>query len=363
MPDPAPQAWLHTLDPFLIQFASGFGIRWYGLSYLAGFVVAYLILRRLSKRGLSQLSPAQVSDFVFATAVGTVVGGRLGYCLFYSPELLTRFTGQFPFWGLLAVNEGGMASHGGIIGIAVAGLWYARRHGLSALHLMDLAAFTGPIGIFFGRTANFINGELVGRPAPPGFAWAVKFPQDLLLWPGREPERLNNLVDAVAVLGISRERWGDAVARITVDRRAWQLVDQTIAQIIDGVQHGNILLSDALRPHLTARYPSQLYAALLEGALVFLLLLILWRKPRKPGVIAAAFFIVYSIVRIFDEHYRMPDAHIGFMAFGLTRGQWLSVVMLLGGVFFLWLWSRAPRPGIGGWGRGSAKSSPKNSST
>lgn len=345
----SPDAYLHTLNPFAIHFSGNFGIRWYGLAYLAGFVIAYYIILYLAKRGLSQLKPEQVGDFVFSAALGTVVGGRLGYCLFYSPELFLKFSPAFPFWGVLAINEGGMASHGGIIGIIVASMLFARKHGISSLHLCDLTTLGGTAGIFFGRIANFVNGELVGRPVQSAIPWAVKFPQDILAWPGQDPERLSSLGNAVTKLGLPMENWQSAVSRLRWNDSSWGFVQHTLNQLVEAVQNGNQAVIAALRPLLDSRHPSQLYEAGLEGAFLFLCLTLLWRKPLKPGIIAGTFFVLYAVVRIIGEQFRMPDAQIGYQLFDLTRGQWLSIVMLILGGTALFLWSRRPVAPIGGW--------------
>lgn len=326
---------LQTFDPFLIQFGGGYGIRWYGLSYLAGFFCAYLIMIYLSKRRLSSIPQSSISDFVFTVALGTIIGGRLGYCIFYSPDLLWRFSGTFPFWGVLAVNEGGMASHGGIAGIIISAVWYARKHGFSALHAVDLCALTGPVGVFFGRIANFINGELVGRPAPEGFPLGVKFPQDILLWPTYEPEKLNLLTDAASQIGISPQGWQTWLQNLNNDHRAWQAVHTALNRIVEATQENQAAVVEAIEPILTLRHPSQLYEAVLEGLFLFIALAAMWKRGLKsPGLITGLFLTLYAAVRILGEQFRMPDAHIGFQLLGMTRGQWLSVAMLLVGVVF-----------------------------
>ena len=132
------ESYLHRLDPFAIQFGNGFGIRWYGLAYAVGFVIAWLILRWFARTNRSPLEPQQAGDFMFTAIIGVLVGGRLGYVLFYAPHLLVDFRATLPFWGIFAINDGGMASHGGIIGVILACLWFARRRGVSMLHLMDM---------------------------------------------------------------------------------------------------------------------------------------------------------------------------------------------------------------------------------
>lgn len=326
---------VHTLDPFAIKLWGEFGIRWYGLSYIAGFAAAYCIILFMVTKGRSALKRELVSDFVFTVALGTVIGGRLGYCIFYSPELFTRFSSSFPFWGVLAVNEGGMASHGGIAGIIAAAVIFGKKHGFSPLHAVDLCALTGPVGVFFGRIANFVNGELIGRPAAPDFPLAVRFPQDILSWPGYEPERLASLSQAVPLIGVNSGDWQGWIQNFSSNRHSWQMIEATLNSLITAVQSGNPAVTAALAPLLTPRHPSQLYEAALEGALLFVMLAFIWRKPRKPGIIMSSFLCLYSIVRIIGEQFRMPDAQIGFQALGLTRGQWLSIAMLLIGLVCL----------------------------
>ena len=336
-------AWLHDLDPFAVQFTGSFGLRWYGLAYLAGFYLGYLLIRWFGRRGLSPVPPALAGDFVFTVALGTIVGGRLGYCLFYSPDLFLSFRSDFPFWGVLRINEGGMASHGGILGIVVTCLYYGRRHGLPAFHLFDLTTLGGALGIFFGRIANFVNGELVGRAAPAHLPWAVKFPQDILAWPAHEPARLSELTPAVEALGISGSTW------MTWIQSAPGRVHEVLSSLIVAVQSGNEGVAAALKPVLTARHPSQLYEGLLEGAFLFVALMVIWRRPQKPGVIAGWFFVLYATVRIIGEQFRLPDLQIGYQLLGLTRGQWLSIIMLVLGTVFLVTTRRRTTPPLGGW--------------
>ena len=130
---------VHDLSPFIFKFpdtslwGDHFGIRWYGFSYMLGFICAYKIISWLAERQRAGLNYTMVGDFITYAAIGTLVGGRLGYCLFYDPSLFLSFRPSIPFWGVLAVNEGGMASHGGIIGIIVASILYAKKHGLKTV--------------------------------------------------------------------------------------------------------------------------------------------------------------------------------------------------------------------------------------
>lgn len=344
--------YVHDLNPFAIQFSENFGIRWYGLSYMLGFICAYVLIRWLVVRQRVGFQANMVGDFIIYVAIGTLVGGRLGYVIFYSPDLILKFKGEFPFWGVLAVNEGGMASHGGMIGIVIACILFARRHGVHFLYLLDLVSVAGPVGIFFGRIANFINGELVGRPAPDDFQFSVKFPQDILNWPVSDFPKLAGLADVAEKISISREQWLGDLEKFEVDTLSKAQIFEGLQKIVSEVQRGNSAVKEALAPLLTARYPSQLFAALGEGFLIFLVLFFLWRKGRKPGFIAAMFIILYALVRIFDESFRMPDLQIGYQWLGLTRGQWLSGGMFFIGVCMMFLWMRSSSLNIPGWSRG-----------
>lgn len=341
-------AYLLTLDPFAIQFSDSFGIRWYGLAYLAGFLAGYIIIQWLLKKPGMLMPRHLVEDFIFSVAIGCIVGGRLGYCLFYAPSLLIDFRSEIPFWGVLAVNEGGMASHGGIIGIILAVAYFSWRHRLSFLHLGDLVIFGATLGITFGRIANFINGELVGRACDGSCLFPVKFPQDILTWPLYAPEKMPSLAPVVEKVGIDGATWQNMLFH----GENWQIAG-VLHRVVSGVQAGSQELQEALRIVLIARHPSQLYAALLEGFILFAFLFWVWRKPQRPGLIMGLFLFLYPIVRIFTEAFREPDLHLGFQLLGLTRGQWLSLVMLLSTVTFLvWIY-RSHADKIGGWMRSS----------
>ena len=344
---------VHDLSPILVRIYGDLAIRWYGLSYIMGFIAAYLMVMWLSRRQKQGLTPEMVGDLTAYSALGVLLGGRLGYCLFYAPDLFLKFRSDFPFWGVFALNEGGMSAHGGMLGLALACTLFAFRHGLSSLYLYDLAAISGPIGIFFGRIANFINGELVGRVAPDDFPLAVKFPSDIINWPNQEPGRLAGLSSVVdQIPDLSHDKYLELVDNFKLSSSARDALFEYLNRIIEAIQTGNLAAKDAIAPLLEPRHPSQLYAALGEGLFLFLILFFLWRKPRKPGVIGCCFVIFYATFRILDEQFRMPDAHLGFQLFGLTRGQWLCIAMLVVGLVFLLIWGRREALPIPGWKRG-----------
>ncbi len=178
---------VHEPTPFLIQFTETFGIRYYGLAYILGFVIGAWLLSRYYKKGVSPYNPAQQSDFFIALIVGVVCGGRIGYVLFYAPEILLTEP-----WKIFYVWEGGMASHGGFIGVAAATFYMARKHGQSFWLTADLACSLAPAGLLFGRIANYLNGELWGKVSY--VPWAVRFTTD----PegGAEPRHPSQLYEA-----------------------------------------------------------------------------------------------------------------------------------------------------------------------
>jgi phosphatidylglycerol:prolipoprotein diacylglycerol transferase len=341
--------YVHDLDPFLLQISGDFGIRWYGMSYLAGFLMAHFTISWLAQRQRAGLSAQMVSDFITYGAIGVLVGARFGYCLFYAPDLLIKFKSSFPFWGAIAVNEGGMSSHGGMIGLVLGCILFSRKYGVHMQYLFDLVAVAGPLGIMMGRAANFINGELVGRPADPNFPLAVKFPQDILSWPTYEFGKLSSLSDVVPKIGVTSDQWMQWLNQYQSSFEIRDSVYNTLTKIVQAVQSGQTEVKNALAEHLIARHPSQIYALLSEGLFVFLALFIYWRKPRKPGTVGALFLITYSLARFSDELFRMPDAHIGLDTLGVSRGQWLSIVMFFVGLVLFIFWSRSNSLAIDGW--------------
>jgi phosphatidylglycerol:prolipoprotein diacylglycerol transferase len=294
--------YVHHLSPFLIQFNEQFGIRWYGLAYIAGFVSAFYLMKWLARKGYGSLRENQVGDFVFYAALfGVLVGGRLGYVLFYRPSMLT----EDPL-GIFRVWDGGMASHGGILGLIIFSGIYARRHRISWTGIGDNLVAVAPIGLFFGRMANFINGELYGRIT--NVPWAMQFPAELLDHPDE------------ATLAIQQT--------IKVDPNL-----NNVPAIIAAARH-SAQVREILGTILTPRHPSQLYEAFFEGILLFTLLILIRLKFKKPdGVTTGCFFILYPVMRIIGEFFREPDAPL---TGPLTRGQFLSLFMFVVGALFLW---------------------------
>ena len=343
-------AYVHNLDPFLLQISGDFGIRWYGLSYLVGFFLAYLLISWMSRRQRAGMTPQLASEFITYGALGALIGGRLGYCVFYQPDLFLKFKDSFPFWGVLAVNEGGMASHGGMIGVVVATYLFSKKFGVHIQYLFDLVALASPPGLLMGRIANFINGELVGRPAAPDFPLAVKFPQDILSWPHENFAKLIELSPIVDKVKVSPSQWETWLADFSRSTEARDQIYSTLHRIIEEIQNGQDTIREALAPLLTSRHPSQLYAALSEGLFVFVVLFVFWRKARKPGTVGALFFVLYACSRILNEFFRLPDVQIG-LTLGISRGQWLSLGLFLVGLTFLVIWSRSNSLPIPGWGK------------
>lgn len=353
-------SYVHDLSPFILKFpetslwGDQFGFRWYGFSYMLGFICAYQLIKWLAERQRAGLTANMIGDFITYAAIGVLAGGRLGYCIFYDPNLFFSFKPSFPFWGVLAVNEGGMASHGGVIGVIIACIIFGKRNGINYTYLLDLAAITGPIGFFFGRIANFINGELVGRIAPEGFKYSVKFPSDIINWPNYNFDRLSTLSGVVEKIGIEQSRWSELLGSFRADSSAREQVYAALYKVVHEIQNGNSALKELISPVLDARYPSQLLASLTEGLFSFLVLFFLAGKSRKPGFIAASFALVYALSRIFNEQFREPDIQIGYQLWGLTRGQWLSVGLFCVGFILLFYWTKTQSQTVFGWRRGES---------
>ena len=302
--------YLHDLSPHVIRFTDTFAVHWYGLAYVLGFYLTYLVMHYLARKGLSEIKPEQVADFITMVALfGVVLGGRLGYMLLYDWDNFI----QAP-WTLFLLNQGGMASHGGIAGVALFCLWYARRHKISWTGIGDTIVCGAPLGVFCGRIANFINGELFGRVT--SVPWAMKFPTELLhedfVVQGGKPVTLpQGMQHSPEIIGYF----------------------QTQPEGVAG-----------LEAMLHPRHPSQLYEALGEGLFLSMILLaVRLRYPRLPhGILTGLFFILYAVARISLEFVRQPDSGSdGIM--GLTRGQFFSLFMILvGAAFIVYGWFRGP---------------------
>jgi phosphatidylglycerol---prolipoprotein diacylglyceryl transferase len=243
-------------------------IHWYGVTYLVAFGLFLLLGRALTRRPMWQArgwTPRDVEDLLFYGVLGVVLGGRLGYVLFYKPaHFLANPLEIFKVW------QGGLAFHGGLLGVLLALAWFAHTRKRSFLEVGDLVAPCVPTGIAAVRVGNFINGELWGRVADASLPWAMVFPQS-------------------------------------------------------GTN--------------TPRHPSQIYQALLEGLLLFVLLWLVARRDHPLGRVSGLFLLGYGVLRFVAEFFRQPDSFLGLQALDLTRGQWLCVPMILIGA---WLMASAP---------------------
>src|SRR5438128_265201 len=292
--------YLHDLNPLIFPIYDSVGPRWYGLAYVLAFISGYLLFLWLAKRGFADLPAERVGDFITGCALfGVIIGGRFGYVLFYKPEMLRE-----PL-SILRVWEGGMSSHGGMIGLLLFTFYYAHRQKISWTNLGDNLVVTAPLGLFFGRCANFINGELYGRAA--NIPWAVQFPKELT----ENVAEANRAIAACAQIDPSLNSSDAIVAAV----------------------HRQSQVKEILRPILTPRHPSQIYEAFFEG---FILLAILWfvrTRMRQPnGVLTGLFFACYAIFRIAIENFREPDATL---VAGFTRGQFLSFFLIAIGLAFI----------------------------
>jgi len=252
-------------DPVIVQLGP-LSIRWYALAYIVGLVLGWRLVRRLVQAKPVVATPLQVDDFLTWATLGVVLGGRLGYVLFYQPSAYLAHPAQ-----IFAVWEGGMSFHGGMLGVAIACVLFCRKEKIPILGFADRIAVVAPIGLGLGRIANFINGELWGRPAPDWLPWAMIFP----------------------------------------------------------------------RAGMVPRHPSEIYEMLLEGVALLIVMALLARHEslrQRFGFLTGAFLCGYGVARITAEFFREPDAFLGFLPFGTTMGQILSVPMILAGI---WLIARA----------------------
>jgi len=346
------ESMLHTLGPMALRLGGGYGVRWYGISYAAGFVVAWLILRWMSRTGRTPLSETQVGDFLTWLIGGVLVGGRVGHVLLYDPHLLWTFTGEFPFWGLLFIHKGGMSSHGGILGVLLVCWLFARRNAVPAGHPMDLACFAACPGLGLGRLANWVNGELWGKPLPERMQadapwWSVKYPEQMLQ-PG---------------FGHNAELSAIAAEVAPTSEAVMRGLQAAPIPVREGVQHGvpadllyaacyggDTSVQAKVAPLLTAFWPNNFAQAFTDGVVLFAALALVWCRPRKPGVVTGCFFAFYGALRLATEQLREPDTGV-FRVGPLTLPMLLSLAMVAGGAAGAWWCGRRVVVRMGGWVR------------
>lgn len=221
--------WHHDLSPFAIRFSENIGIRWYGVAYALGFLGAAWLLTRYARAGRSQLPEAKVWDFIIVIVFGVMLGGRLGFYLLYQPESLTRDPlGFFRVW------EGGMASHGGFIGVTIALWFFSRRQKVPFLHLGDLIVSTASLGLMLGRIANFINGELWGNPIERHVPWAVVFPASGDMLPRHPSQIYEALLEGALLLAYAQWRfWRSDIIKLQPGRLSGEfLIGYAVVRII-----------------------------------------------------------------------------------------------------------------------------------
>ena len=250
---------INNFDPVAFQIMS-FEIRWYSLAYILGIIIGWILCKKIFIKNLD--INQKFDDYITYIIIGIIIGGRLGYVLFYNFNYyINNIVDIFKIW------QGGMSFHGGLLGILVASIFFAKKNNQDAFVYTDLVSLVAPIGIFFGRLANFINSELYGKVTE--VPWAVTFVQ------------VDNL----------------------------------------------------------SRHPSQLYEAIFEGIILFILLLYFRNKNflAKPGLISGLFLIFYSVFRLCIEFFRVPDEQIGYLIFNLSMGQIISLVFIMIGTIIFYL--------------------------
>ncbi|MDR9285201.1 prolipoprotein diacylglyceryl transferase [Burkholderia multivorans] len=284
-----------NFDPVAIHLGP-LAVRWYGLMYLVGFIAAIVVGRirlKLPHVAAQGWTAKDIDDMLFYGVLGTVLGGRLGYVLFYKAGFyLSHPLDVFKVW------EGGMSFHGGFLGVTLAMVLFAWQRKRHWLQVTDFVAPMVPTGLAAGRLGNFINGELWGRVTDPGAPWAMLFPgamRDDAAWLPKHPELVEK----------------------------WYLAD--------------VFMQYQMLP----RHPSQLYEIALEGIALFFVLFFFARKPRPMGAVSALFLIGYGLARFTVEFAREPDDFLGLLALGLSMGQWLSLPMIVAGIaLMVWAYRR-----------------------
>ena len=248
---------INNFDPIAFQVFS-LEIRWYSLAYIFGLIFGWIYCKKILIENLK--IKKLFDDYIVYLILGIIIGGRLGYVFIYNPFYFLENFHEIPMlW------KGGMSFHGGLIGVIFATILFCKKNDQEVFYFLDLVCAASPIGIFFGRIANFINSELYGRETD--IFWSVKF------------------------------------------------------VLVDNIN----------------RHPSQIYEAIFEGIILFLIINIFYKKLfHRTGIISSLFVILYSIFRFLIEFTREPDAHLGLLAFNLSMGQYVSLIFIMGGLIIFY---------------------------
>jgi phosphatidylglycerol---prolipoprotein diacylglyceryl transferase len=267
-----------NFDPVLLHLGP-LAIRWYALSYIAGFCLFIWLGRKRIKNGKTVFTNEMLDDFITMGVLGVIIGGRLGYVLFYQPGFyLSNPLEIFKVW------HGGMSFHGGFLGVLFAMYLFALKYKVGFWQVADFIAPLVPLGLACGRVGNFINGELWGRVTDPDAFWAMGFQNAL-----RQDEMM-----------------------VYKDPQKWSAIWEQY--------------------HMLPRHPSQLYEVMFEGMALFVIIWLFSKKTRPTGQVSMVFLAGYGIFRFIVEFAREPDFYLGLLFMNLTMGQLLSLPMIIIGV-------------------------------
>ena len=307
-----------AIDPIAFKIGP-VPVHWYGLMYLGGFLAGWLLGEHRRKQGRLPVSRDGFADLAFFAMLGVILGGRIGYILFYNlPLYMAHPLQMFALW------DGGMSFHGGLLGVLAGGLYWSRKYRVPFFDAVDFVAPLVPIGLALGRIGNFINGELWGHLTDK--PWGVIFPR-----------ALNEASQCAAM----------SPAEIA---KNWVCAHYTPAQLqqaagfagFDDAQLRALWKTGALNSF--AREPSQLMECFLEGIVLFVFLWIYSRKPRRRYAVSGWFALLYGVFRFSVEFVRDPDPQLGYLlgTGWLTMGQLLSLPLIAVGLLLLWLSRRQP---------------------
>ncbi len=337
-------------QPTILKFTESWGLHWSGLALSLSILLCFVLIHWMVQRQRGELTHAHVFDFMIYLTFGAFIGSRLFYCLFLDSEIFFQFRETFPYWGVFETDEGGFSSFGAIVGVLMSTSLFAFKTGVNRPYLFDLSALCAPVVLFLTRVSSFLTGELFGGVATD-FPIRVRVPNEILYWPIDQFSKLDQIKEMVPIAGIDASDWSNAVEAYNQSKEAQVQMHSYLVRFVDYFTQRPEEYFRSIYPLLQDRYPVQLIEAGIEGFLLFLIVFLAWKSPRRPGVVATIFLIFFSISEFALDQIRYKTHLEAGTLFGIPHQILIAGVFFVIGILMFLVWNRSEILKTPGWGR------------